>query len=878
MKTLLLFTMALLCSGFYLSAQDTQKYFTKRTESSPRINGLFDDEAWKNVTWQGDFIQWEPDNGAAAAQQTAFAILYDDVNVYVAIQCFDTEADKIESRLARRDEWEGDLIAVSFDSYNDDRTGFFFMVNAAGVKIDGIIPNDRLSNLDDTMDPIWHVKTKIHAEGWNAEMKIPLSQLRFSDKEKQLWGVSFQRKIFREDEWSSWPHIPNSSSGFVSEFGELHGIENINPLKQVEIAPFIVAKTEFYEAEEGNPFKDGTDLGFTTGVDGKIGITNDLILDFAINPDFGQVEADPSEVNLSAFESFFEEKRPFFIEGKNITNFQLTPGGSPWSSDNLFYSRRIGRRPHGSPDIGDNEFIKRPSNSRILGAFKLTGKTQKGWSVGIIESITNREKALIDNDGEQRKESVEPLTNYFIARVQKDINKGNTLLGGMLTSTYRDIDNEDLLFLPKSAITAGIDFTQYFKDRTYFISASLGTSQVTGDKWAIQELQKSPRRLFQRPDADYLTYDADRTSLAGTGGTLSFGKIANAGFTFAVTSTWRSPGFELNDVGFLRSGNNFLQDVWLSYKVQKPFLIFRSLGAEFVQWTGFDFGGTNLFIGGNIGMNMEFKNFWSFGFEVSREAQGISNIELRGGPSIIENGNWSFSTRLSTNSRKKLIVNGSVSINRRDEMLSKSTRYSGGITYRPINSLSISASPSYSISENRLQYVDQTEIENDDRYLFARIDQQTFNLTFTVDYSITPDLSIQYYGSPFVSGGAYSDYKFITEPHAAILSDRYHQFLNGEILYHDDDEYFEINEQLSGAQYNFDKPDFNFRQFRSNMVLRWEYLPGSILFLVWSQGKTGFVSDGLFDLGGDFNDLFNSRGRDIFLVKFSYRFRAEQWR
>jgi hypothetical protein len=854
-------------------------YTTQRTDKAPRINGLFDDEVWQNANWVGDFIQYAPENQAAPSQQTEFAILYDDVNLYIGIKAFDTEPEKIENRLTRRDENQGDLVVVHFDSYFDKRTAFAFAVSAAGVRNDGFIRNDDMNDFDETWDPIWLVRTQIHTEGWNAEMMIPLSQLRFNDQSKQTWGLQVGRGIFRNDEWSIWKHIPVDAAGWVSRYGEMDGLENIKPMKQIEIAPFIVGATEVYEKEEGNPFADGTDLKANTGVDGKIGITNDLILDFTINPDFGQVEADPSQVNLSAFEIFFRERRPFFIEGNNITHFQLTPGDSPWSRDNLFYSRRIGRRPHGDPELADGEFMKFPDNTRILGAFKLTGKTQKGWSIGIIESITNREKAIIDNNGNRRKEVVEPLSNYFVARVQKDINKGNTIIGGMITSTYRDIVNEDLLFLPKSAITGGIDFTQYFKNRTYFITASLATSQVSGDQWAIQELQESSRHFYQRPDSDYLTYDPSRTSLAGTGGTLLAGRLTNSGLRFLFNATWRSPGLELNDVGFMRSGDNVFQFIWAGYQINKPFSVFRWMSINVDQWSGFDFGANNLFKGGSVNFNTQFQNFWSIGFGANREGDGMSNTMLRGGPSILSNGSWNCFAFVSTNSRKKLVLEGGMFANFQDENLSQSKGFFGEINYRPFNSLSIEIEPEFRISRDQMQYVDQMTIgEGEDRYLFGTIDQKTFNVTIQVDYSITPDLSIQYYGSPFVSGGRYNDFKYITEPHADLAENRFHTYLSNEIIFHETFEEYEINEKPGSSSYFFGKPDFNFRQFRSNMVLRWEYVPGSILFLVWSQGKTDDVSDGTFNLRHDFKELFKTRGRDVFLLKFSYRFRAEQWR
>ncbi len=871
-------TLFLLTSISFLSAQNTRHYTTQRTETAPHINGIFDDEPWQQAVWQGEFTQYDPENNGAPSEKTEFAILYDDDNLYVGIKAYDSEPEKIESRLTRRDGWEGDLVGIHFDSYFDKLTTFAFMASAAGVKNDGFMSNDDSDSFDDTWDPIWELKTKVHSEGWNAEMKIPLSQLRFGEKEKQVWGLQVGRNIFRKDEWSLWQHIDNEASGWVSLYGELHGIDNIKPRKQIEIAPFVVADAQIYEEEEGNPFADGEDFGINAGVDGKIGLTNDLILDFAINPDFGQVEADPSEVNLSAFESFFEEKRPFFIEGSNITNFQITGGGSPWSSDNLFYSRRLGRRPHGDPELGDDEYAKIPNNTKILGALKLTGKTQKGWSIGIVESITNREKATIDHNGDRRKENIEPLTNYFVARLQKDINKGNTVIGGMFTSTFRDIENPDLLFLPKSALTGGVDFIQFFKNKKYFVSSNFVASKVNGDKEAILDLQESSRRYYQRPDADYLTLDPNRTSLSGTGGSFMAGKISNNGLRYVGNITFRSPGVELNDVGFLRQGNTVFQYIWLGYQINKPFSIFRSMSINSNQWAGWDSGGTNLFKGGNINFNTQFKNFWELGFNVNREGQGLSNTSLRGGPSIIEMGNWNYSLNFNSNSRKKLQVGAGVNVNENDKDSGRNLNFWLDANYRPFNSLSISMESSFGRYENILQYVDQIDFEGETRYLFSNIDQKTFNLTLTVDYSITPDLSIQYYGSPFVSGGTYTDFKKITDSHAAELSDRYHLFSQDQIHYNEYDEIYFIDELMDGTNnYSFEKPDFNFRQFRSNLVMRWEYTPGSTIFLVWSSGKTDDVSNGDFDLRNDLKDLSKTKGREIFLVKFSYRFRAEQW-
>jgi hypothetical protein len=596
MKNILITTLLILfCTSFVISQNRT--YQTKKIDGSNiKIDGSITEKLWENVGWSGDFIQYEPNEGQKPIENTEFKILYDDNNLYIAVNVYDKNPRKIEKRLGRRDSWDGDLIAVHIDSYFDKKTAFVFSVNAAGVRNDGVISNDQ-SGSDDTWDPLWIVKTRITEKGWTAEMKIPLSQLRFGQKENQVWGLQIVRRLFREGEWSMWQYIPQSESGWVSRYGELTGLKDLKPKRQVELAPYISSKYNLYEAEQGNPYADGTDFSYNVGIDGKIGITNNLTLDFAVNPDFGQVEADPSEVNLTAFESFFDEKRPFFVEGNNITDYQITPGGNPWSSDNLFYSRRIGRAPqyYIEDDLAENEYSKTPSNTGILGALKLTGKTKNGLSIGIVESLANKEYAKIDLDGDERKEVVEPLTNYFAGRLQKDLNNGNTVVGGMLTSTNRFIDNSQLEFLNSNAYTGGLDFMQYFKDKKYFVSTTFVGSHIQGSTEAITIQQESSRRYFQRPDVDYMTLDTNRTSLSGYGGNFLFAKHVNKGLSFMTNVTWRSPGLELNDMGYMRRANSIFQFVWAGYRITEPVFIFRSIGINANQWAGWDFGGVNTF-------------------------------------------------------------------------------------------------------------------------------------------------------------------------------------------------------------------------------------------------------------------------------------------
>jgi hypothetical protein len=390
---------------------------------SPEIDGFIDEECWNIVEWGNDFIQREPKDGEPPSQNTSFKILYDDNNLYVAIRAFDSVPAEIVTRLTRRDNTDSDWVGVIIDSYDDNLTGFGFAVTASGVKMDLMITND--GSDDETWDALWLAKAHLDTLGWTAEFRIPLSQLRFADKEELNWGLNVFRYVYRKQEMSLWQPIAMNAPGFVSLFGDLKGIKGIKTKKDIEILPYIVAKAEYDEKEEGNPFATGHKYRASAGVDGKIALTNDMTLNFTVNPDFGQIEADPSVVNLSAFESYFPEKRPFFIEGKNIFDYNLTGGDGDDTRNILFYSRRIGRFPHYYPDLADNEYAEVPMVTHILGSFKLSGKTREGLSVGIMESLTKKEVAAIEQEGQSRDMTVEPLTNYFVSRYKRILIKEN---------------------------------------------------------------------------------------------------------------------------------------------------------------------------------------------------------------------------------------------------------------------------------------------------------------------------------------------------------------------------------------------------------------------------------------------------------------------
>ncbi len=869
------FVFLLLFSCYFISAQKIEKrnYSAKTAKDlNITINGVFDEPEWQAANWENDFIQHEPIEGDPPFQQTEFAILYDANNLYVAIRAYDTSPDSISMRMTRRDEIDGDLVGIFIDSYYDKRTSFGFIVSAAGVRSDFINSNDGDSE-DDTWDPIWWVKTTITKQGWNSEIRIPLTQLRFEESEEQLWGLQVLRYIFRKDELSSWQLMSRETAGFTSQFGTINGIKNIKPKNSLNLTPYVVARTERFEKEPDNPFRSsGKKNGLEAGLDAKIGLTNYLTMDLTINPDFGQVEADPSQVNLSTYETFFEEKRPFFIEGKNILSYGLMFGDGDMASNNLFYSRRIGRRPHYSPDLNDGEYADIPDFTKIIGAAKVTGKTKNGWSVGVLESVTAEENAEIRGIGDGQEQSVEPFTNYFVSRVQKDFSEGNTYVGGMITAVNRNINDEYLEYLHKSAYSGGIDFVHKWNDKNWLLDAGIYFSQVNGTEEALLQTQTSYSRTYQRPDADYLTLDSSRTSLGGHGGKFTIGKVGGK-FKIAGIFSWQSPGLEINDIGYTPEVDNMMQILWAGYRWYEPFSIFRSANININQWLQFDFGGHLTAPGGNINGNAQFKNYWrAFGsYNISGEQ--ISNSALRGGPSLKLPGGTNMHFGFMTNQQKKLTFEGNGGVYFSKEKNYRNTqRINLSVAYRPIKALKIDLSPGFYIENSELQYVSQNDYREDTRYIFGKIDRKTLNMSIRINYNISPDLTIQYWCQPFIATGDYSDYKHITNSKADNFNDRYNLYTDGQISYNADSEAYFIDDNLDGTvDYNFDKPDFNVKEFLSNLVVRWEYQPGSTIYLVWNQTRNEYINDGTFDLSNNVNDLFDVKGKNIFLLKFSYR-------
>jgi len=835
-------------------------YATQLTSERPVIDGKLNDACWKLGNWTGSFTQWVPKEGAKPSQPTEIKILYDDKNIYVAIRAFESEPGKIIRKKGRRDELTGDVVGINFDSYHDHRTGFEFDITAAGQKTDAVLTNPW--NADFNWNAVWYAKVDIEDSAWTAEFEIPLSQLRYSNDYEQTWFMHCWRWIDRLQEESDWEPQTFKSPGMLYLFGELRGIKGLPKSRRFEIMPYVVGKLKTFQKETGNPFtvKGKYWLG-NAGVDAKIGLSSNFTVDLSINPDFGQVESDPSVMNLTAFETFYEEKRPFFLEGKNIFSFDF-------DNNSVFYSRRIGHVPTYQPDLKDNEYIKTPDYTTILGALKLSGKSSRGLSIGILQSITADETASLFTSGVTKNLTVEPMSNYTIGRIQQDFKQGNTILGGIITSTNRIIRDSALKFMNRNAYTGGIDLLHQWNDKEFYVDAKLIGSNIDGDARAIYELQTSSARYFQRPEARYVFLDSSRTNLSGYGGSIKIGKGSKGLWRYSTELNWRSPGLDLNDLGYMQLADIIKQGNTVSYFVNQPVSIFRTYSFGISEINNWDFGKNYLSSGGSLNLYLEFLNKWAINTSINYTTQALDDRILRGGDAMLLPANLSNYFYVRTDPSRRIFFdftsNSSFSEN-------QSTKYfilQPGVSVMPANSLKISLSVGFSSNTDRLQYIDTKTVNDEKRYILAKIDQQTLGITFRIDYNITPEISLQYYGSPFGSAGKFSEFKSITKPKATNYNDRF--VIVNPVA---DGTSYEISENKNNhVDYTIDIPDFNFDQFRSNLVFRWEYKPGSQIYLVWANDMTYNVKPDYSSVNSIFRKLSSVFPNNIFLIKFNYWF------
>jgi hypothetical protein len=845
-----------------LSAQDIDSLLRNKREyysesigeyPEPRIDGLLNDEIWTLGKWQGDFIQQFPYSGQAASEPSFFKILYDHSNLYVALICMDKEPDKIIDKLGRRDSRAGDIAGIALDSYFDKRTAFEFSITVAGQKMDVKHLGDW--GFDFNWNAVWDGATSRTDTGWIAEIKLPFSQIRYANEEEHVWGLHFYRVIARKQEASSWNPIPREAPATVYLFGELKGIENIRSSRQIEFLPYVLGSYSWLNSGgNSKPFE------FNGGLDAKVGISSDFTLDLSVNPDFGQVEADPSVLNLTAFETFFEEKRPFFLEGNDVFDFEM-------DGDLPYYSRRIGSAPSFSNPYSEWSVSDLPNRTTILGAAKITGKSKKGLSVGLVNGLTASASGLAtDGTGTEKELEVSPLSNYLASRIKKDFKEGNTVVGGVFSMVNRiSPDSTSALLLPNSAISGGLDLLHYWDNKNYFLEAKSIASQLKGSPEAILRKQLSHIHRFQRPAADHLEVDSLRENLGGHGALVRMGK--NGGkWNFNLQGQYRSPGLNLNDMGYLRQSDFMSQRVEASYQMNDPKEWIRNYYVMVFQGAEWSLGGENTGMQAGMALMVRNNNLWSFSLNSVYNFSSLDTRELRGGPALRNDSRFQTGVSVRSNSAKDLSASVKYNYMALGMPNSSDQSMTFSLTWLPVKRLKFSGLAQLSQRKYHQQYVSTLAGSSSPEYVVGNIDRKTTSFTFRTELYVTPELSIQFYGSPYYSVGVYDDFKRVDQSQARDINDRLELL---DVSYNPE---FNSYSYVKDAEtFQFSNPDFSFMQLRTNLVFRWEYKLGSTLYFVWAHDRSGWES-AYHPIGDIAGDLFGIKGNHVLMIKANFWF------
>jgi hypothetical protein len=854
------------------------------------VDGRLDEAVWQGAPAATGFTQQDPHEGQPATQPTEVRIAYDADALYIGARMIDSlGARGVHPQLARRDQSSGgDYVQFVFDTYHDHTGRTVFTINPSGVKSDA---GQASAYADPSWDPVYTAAARVDSTGWTAELRIPFSQLRFPRDSVQVWGMQVWRYVERINESSMWSFWGKQENGGPSRFGHVEGIRAPKNRGRMELLPYVLSRARYVRPDQpGSPFQQPHAYDMRVGGDLKYQLSSTLTLDATINPDFGQVEVDPASVNLSAFETFYSEQRPFFVEGSGLFSF-----GDFWcincsnaESMSLFYSRRIGRAPQGSVTRGDAAFVQQPENSSILGAAKVTGRTRGGLQVGLLDAVTRSERALgEDTLGGRFTEQVEPASNYFVGRLRKNYRGGNATVGAMATSVVRRFESDALeQRLPGHAEALGVDWEMWWKNRSYHLLGNFAVSDVAGDSLSILRLQSSSARYFQRPDragggnavfSDRL--DSSATSLRGYGGYLRMAKDAGR-WQWETAVNYRSPGFEVNDAAFLSRADIIWTLANVMRRWDKPTHLYRNwiaiLGGQ-SQWN-FDgdhtAGQLAAFTGGQLA------NYWNLAFYTELYPETSDDRLTRGGPVARQPTGYLLHARWNTDERQKVwFSNRNTYIG--DALGGWYYSTSGTMSVRPASNVQLSLGPSYTHELNRLQYVlrqaDATATNTlGQRTVVADLAQNTLAMDTRLNWTFTPTLTLQLFAQPFVFAGKYSRFKEFTAPRTTdtrvygengfgtacfdAAANRYTLDPNGSCG----------TAGQSAQALSFDNPDLNFRSLRGNAVLRWEYRPGSTLYVVWQQQRAGAESFGDFELSRDAGAIFRQRPDNIFVIKASY--------
>jgi hypothetical protein len=859
------------------------------------IDGRLDEEAWKQATPITELRQTQPHKGNPATLATEVRILYDDEALYVGARMSEPMGAKgIRAPLSRRDQLLAangnngsfnslttDKLAIVLDPYHNHIDEIWFEINPAGVRGDQF-------NGDPSWDPVWEGASRVDAGGWSAELRIPYSQLRFSRDSAQTWGLQVWRIVDRLNEQDMWSFRRRDESGGPAYFGHLQGIRVNSRPRQAELLPYVVSRGQFKYASPADPYHDSRDMRVYAGADLKYNLTSNLTLDATINPDFGQVEVDPATLNLSAYETFYDEKRPFFVANRNAFSFGGTSCYfcSNFSGLDVLYSRRIGRPPQLNGYVGRQAaYLDAPDDATILGAAKITGRTRSGYTVGLLDAVTGRETArYITAAGEpERTQTVEPLTNYFMGRVRKELRHGATTVGVVATSTLRQLAGDSVLVsqLRDNASAVGFDWSHAWKNRTYRWRGSVVGSDVRGSANAIALTQRSSTHWFQRPDREVSSdglfstrYDTTATSLRGYG---LYSRLAkeNGSWLWEAQTNWRSPGFEVNDLSYLDRTDYR----WMSFNLARqwttPGRWYRSMFAIAGGQQEFNYDGLRTDFERQAYYSIEFPNYWNLRTFVIRNGTNDNDRLTRGGPVVRQPGYNFGHVQVSTDPRRGAVFDVTL---RGSEGFddTRSWTFNPGVALKPASNIFVQLSPSYNWAQNKQQYVlrqaDATATAfAGSRYVFGYVTTRTASLETRVNWTMRPTVTLQLYAQPFFASGQYSAFGEFAAPRTDVQLD-YGRDIGTLARDPATSTYTADPDGAAGPApaFTFSDPNFTSRSLRGTAVLRWEYRPGSTIFFVWTQQRSGSDAFGDFDIRRDTRSLLGDRPDNVFLVKATY--------
>jgi hypothetical protein len=845
-----------------------------RLSSPVNIDGALNEEVWKSPDPTTEFLDLDPVEGATPSQRTEVRVAYDDDAIYIGARMYDTAPDSIITRLARRDvEISADRFSVYLDPYHDRRSGYYFKVNAAGTLYDGTISNDGWT--DSSWDGVWTGRARRDAQGWTAELRIPFSQMRFVvDGGENIWGINFSRNIARNAEGVYLVYQPKKESGFVSRFPHLTGLSQLPRSGSVELIPYVTAKAEYLEHTEGDPFYDGSRHTGDAGGDLRMSVAGKLTLNATVNPDFGQVEVDPAVVNLSDFETYYPEKRPFFVEGSS--NFRFGNEGANnywgfnWPEPTFFYSRRVGRPPQGEEPSGD--YVRMPSATTILGAAKLTGKIAPTWNFGTLHALTAKEHADVSTDGFTSEAEVEPLTYYGVVRTQKEFPRRQQGLGFMANWALRSFDSPEMRdALNSQSYMGGVDGWVFLdRKQTYVVSGWSVVSHVRGTEQRMIDLQRDPRHYFQRPDADHVEVDSSTTHLTGSGTRLWINK-QNGQVIMNGALGYMTPSFDVNDVGFMSRTDVINGHFGMGYKWTDPNKWRKYQDYIVAVFANYDWQGNPTWLGTYAEGSTEFINNYSWSYHAALNPQTISNRRTRGGPLMITDPGYELGTYFDTDSKSKLFYYVDAGMYSQPKPGSWNSYLYPAVEWKPVSNFNVSIGPGWERVVEDAQYVgtydDPTATATyGQRYVFSDLNQTTVSANIRLNCSFTPSASLELYLQPLVSSGDYTDFKELARPRSYEFN---HYGQSGSTW---DETTGTADPDGAGPAppIEIGNPDFNFRSLRGNAVFRWEYRPGSTLFLVWTQERVDSESYGNLDFSHSMHSLVDKQPQDVFLAKVTY--------